>query len=53
MNLPKAWWFLRTLRGSCCQEGLSPERIQAGSAGHLTREAIDLPLSLPAAPWPG
>ena len=51
MNLPRAWWFLRTLRGSRCQDGLSLERIQAGSAGHLTREAIDLPLSLPAAPW--
>ena len=47
-------WFLRTLRGSRGQEGSSSEQIQAGSAVHLTLEqfeAIDLPLSLPAAPW--
>ena len=46
--------FLRTLRGSRGQEGSSPEQIQAGSAVHLTLEqleAVDLPLSLPAAPW--
>jgi len=53
-DLAPVWWFLRSLRGSRRQEGSSPEQIQAGSAVHLTLEqfeAIDLPLSLPAAPW--
>ena len=47
-------WFLRSLRGSRRQEGSSPKQIQAGSTVHLTLEpfeAVDLSLSLPAAPW--
>ena len=54
VDLAPVGWFLRSLRGSRRQEGSSPEQIQAGSAVHLTLEqfeAVDLPLSLPAAPW--